>query len=101
MAIAADTLLLQQVLNQAAVGSHELIVRNYAFGWDGNCPKHEVDLKLRYVVRDGKASVLMIMADNGKSKPCWEKIWLPEVAVTELEQDCTADYAEQIVSDEQ
>jgi hypothetical protein len=99
MAIARDSPLLQSIL--ARSDAHELVIRNYAFGWDGTYPEHEVNLKLSYVMRDGKASVLKIEADNGKSKPCYEKIWLPEVAVNELEKECTADYRYQIAGDEE
>lgn len=99
MAISNDSQLLQSIL--AKPDTLELVIRNYAFGWDGNCPQHEVDLKLRYAIRDGRASVLKIEADNGKSRPCWEKIWLPEKVVTALEQECTDDYADQAPRDEE
>lgn len=76
--------------------THAILVRNYAFGWDGTYPRHEVNLKVHYTVRDGRASVRKIEADNGKSKPFFEKIWLPEKVVNELEQECTADWREQV-----
>lgn len=94
MAIAHDDLLLRTVLEQPA--THAILIRNYAFGWDGDSPRHEVDLKVHYTLRDGRASVCKIEADNGKSKPCFEKIWLPEKVVNELEHECTADWREQV-----
>jgi hypothetical protein len=100
MVIAADSNLLTEVLREPIKGARELLIRNYAFGWDGDSPKHEIDLKIQYVVRDSRASVLRIEADNGRSKPCFEKIWLPEAVVNELEAECTADYRDQMAGDE-
>jgi hypothetical protein len=99
MAIATDSLLLQEILERRA-GTQSLVIANYAFGSDGFGPKHEVDLKVHYVIRDGRASVTKVEADNGRSKPCWEKIWLPEVVINELEAECTADYENSIASED-
>lgn len=94
MAIATDDILLRNVLEQKS--THAILIRNYAFGSDGNGPRHEIDLKVHYTLSDGRASVVRIEADNGKHKPCFEKIWLPEKVVNELEQECTADWREQV-----
>lgn len=94
MAIAHDDLLLRNVLEKPA--THAILIHNYAFGWDGICPRHEIALKVHYTLSDGQASVVRIEADNGRSKPCFEKIWLPEAVVKELAQECTADWREQV-----
>lgn len=95
MAIAHDEMSLRRVL-ELKPATHAIIIRNYAFGWDGSGPRHEVDLKVHYSLRDGQASISKIEAGNGKSKPCWEKIWLPEKVVDELAKECTADWREQV-----
>jgi len=86
----------EKVLEQmrAEKAANVATIRNYAFGWDGSMPKHEIDLRVHYEISQGRALVWKVECDNGVRKPFFEKVTLPECVVDELEREITQELAD-------
>jgi hypothetical protein len=79
----------EKVLEQmrAEKAANVATIRNYAFGWKDGMPAHEKDLRVHYHLDRGRAYAYLIECDNGRSKPCFEKVVLPECVIEDVERE--------------